>query len=217
MQQDSYPAWLREGIPAGVGAREDSRTSRHTLRTSRHTLRISRRNTVAYCRLDDDPFIFELDDTVYRVFKAELISRKLFRFLHVDITGVTIITAAETLDFVRQGDQWKFFPDPFVKLDQEKLAGLVKDLARLRVDSYVAYRDGDLGAIGLLTAPLTISIRLVGGRLANLKIEQQHGDEPRLAGWVEEKCIFQLQESDCTKLLHGLDHYLLPEATEDEP
>ena len=199
-----------------VGPTTQETTTAPATELVEHTLRISCRDTVAYCQLDDGPFIFELDDTVYRVFQAELIRRNLFGFLPTDVTGVTIITAGETLDFVRQGDQWKFSPDPFVKLDQEKLAGLVNDLAHLRVDSYVAYRDGDLGASGLLSAPLTISIRLVGGRLANLKIEQQRGDKPRLAGWVEEKCLFQLQESDCEKLFHGLDHYLVPETGEEQ-
>ncbi|MCA8942916.1 MAG: DUF4340 domain-containing protein, partial [Planctomycetes bacterium] len=43
-----------------------------------HVLRVGRTPTGIYCQKDDDPYIFELDETVERVLTAELIDRGVF-------------------------------------------------------------------------------------------------------------------------------------------
>ena len=181
-----------------------------------HTLRVGRRNNVAYAQLDDNPFVFELDETVYNVLAAELISRRLFDFQPEAVTGVTIVTPEQTLELAKDGNEWKFPPDPFVKLSPEKVTELAGQLSRLRVERYSSYRGGDFEGTGLFTAPFTVSVRLVGGGMANLKIAPaQPGADTRLAGWVEEKRIFILRQSDCESLLSGLEHYLPAEGDGD--
>ena len=180
-----------------------------------HTLSVGRRETVAYCRLDDDPYVFELDETLYRVLTAELIDRKLFVFQPELVVGLTIVGPGGTLELSKEGDEWEYMPDPFVKLMQKKVKDFVKELAALRVESYVEYQDADLAAAGLLSAPVTVSIKHVGGRLDNLKLEQvSPGALPRLAGWIEKKRTFMLRRPDVEKLLRGLDYYLAPASGE---
>jgi hypothetical protein len=180
-----------------------------------HVLRVAQRDGVAYARLDDQPFVCELDNTVYQVLSGELIDRRMFSFNADDIVGLTIVTAGGSLEFVRQDGTWKFAPEPFTRLAQQKLNDLARDIAGLRVHSYEQYRGGDLAATGLLAAATTVSIRLKNGELANLKLADPRPDEPgRLAGWVEQKCIARLTPGDCDKLLRNLDYYLESETTD---
>jgi len=177
-----------------------------------HVLRVAQRDGVAYARLDDQPFVCELDNTVYQVLSGELIDRRLFSFSADDIVGLTIVTAGGSLEFARQDGTWKFTPEPFTKLAQQKLNDLARDIAGLRVHSYEQYRGADLAAAGLLTTPTTVSVRLKNGELVNLKLADPRPDEAgRLAGWVEQKCIARLAAGDCDKLLRKLDYYLEPE------
>jgi hypothetical protein len=173
-----------------------------------HTLRVSRREKTAFARFDDDPYVYELDDTVYRVLSAELLDRKLFPFAADEVVGVTVVQPAGTLEFAKQGGEWVFAPDPFVKIAQDKVNELIKTLSGLRAESFVQYRGADFQANGLFTAPLTTSLKLKNGELANLKIEQKTDDTSPLAGWVEQKCAFRLAPADYDKLIRTLDHYL---------
>lgn len=183
-----------------------------------HVLRVGVLGVVGYAQLDDGPYVFELDETVYRVFNAELINRKLFDFKAEDIAGVTIVAPGGELPLAKEGDEWKFTPDPFVKLSQQKVKGFIDELAGLRVDLYLEYRNADLAAAGLLGAPLTVSIRLRNGDLANLKIEPERpGGLPRVAGWVEQKRTFRLRAGDPEKLLRGLDYYAAADVPAQTP
>jgi hypothetical protein len=174
-----------------------------------HTLRVARRDTVAYARFDDDPFIYELDETIYRVLTAELVNRKVFDILPQDIVGMTIITPGSQLELVQADGEWQFAPDPYVTLDQSKVKELADAVAGLRVESYEVLAGGDFQATGLFAAPITVSSKLTNGQLVNLKLEDARPDgAARLAGWVERKSIFRLSEPDCAALLRGLEHYI---------
>jgi hypothetical protein len=184
--------------------------------TKEHTLRVAQRNKTAYACFDDDPYVYELDDTVYRVLTAELLERKLFPFAADDVVGVTVIQPSGTLEFAKQDEQWVFVPDPFVKIDQDKIKQLITALSGLQAESFVQYRGGDFQANGLFTAPLTVSLKLKSGDLANLKIEQKVGSDSPLAGWVEQKCVFRLAPGDYDSMVRPLDHYLQVENAKPE-
>ncbi|MFO0839012.1 MAG: DUF4340 domain-containing protein [Phycisphaerae bacterium] len=184
---------------------------------SEHLLRIVKREANTFCTRDDDPYVYELDETVFRVFTTELIKRAIFDFAADDILGITIDAPGGRLAFEKQGADWKLVEDPFVKLNQKTLVDFAKELAGLAVESFVAYRDGDLGAGGLAGAPVTATLRLKGDRVVTLKVaQQQTGQLPRLAAWVENGCIFLMRQADAEKLLRGLDLYIKPEK-EEEP
>ncbi|MFH1747041.1 MAG: DUF4340 domain-containing protein [Planctomycetota bacterium] len=186
-----------------------------TTRASTHTLLVGRKENVAYCRFDDSPYIFELDETIYRVLTTELIDRRLFSFKADSVVGLTIIGPADSLELIRQDDDWKFAPDPFVRLRSKRVNELLDTLVGLRVDTYLEYHAADLEATGLLAAPISVNIRLKDGQLITLKLVQERlSDLPRLAGWVQQNRMFRLRPMDCEKLLTGLDYYLAPETGE---
>jgi len=178
-----------------------------------HTLRVGRRNNVTYCRKDDDPYIFELDETIYRVLTAELIRRSLFDFKGEDVVGLTIEAPGGTLAFGKADDEWRYLPDLTVRLSQKKLEDFAGELAKLRVEAYLAYGDGDLEAVGLADAPVTVTLRLKDNRQVTLKIDQvRRGELPRKAAWVEAGHIFLLRQAEAEKLMRGLDYYAKPES-----
>lgn len=178
-----------------------------------HTLRVGRKGKTTYCRKDDDPYIFELDETIYRVLTAELIRRSLFDFKGEDVVGLTIEAPGGTLEFGKADDEWRYLPDVTVRLSQKKLKDFAGELARLRVEAYLAYGDGDLEAAGLADAPVTVTLRLEDDRQVTLKIDQvRRGELPRKAVWVEAGHIFLLRQAEAEKLMRGLDYYAKPEA-----
>ncbi len=195
-----------------------------------HTLAFGRARNKTFARLDDQPYIHELDETHWPVLSGELIQRKLFDFRGDQILGVHIQAPGGTLDFARKDGTWSFAPEPYVKLSQKALKQLCDDLAAMRVESYLAYQDGDLAAAGLEEAPVTVTLAVAPGAgetgaaepatqatTITLKCDQvERGELPRKAAWVEQKRIFLLRPADIERLMRGLDAYVMPEGGEPE-
>lgn len=177
--------------------------------TESHVLRVGRANGVAYAHRDDDPLIFELDESVWQSLTAELIEPRVFAFTADAVQRVQIVATGGTLELARQGERWIYVPDPFVALDQKKVQDFVHDLAELRVETWLAYHDGDLAAAGLESAPASVRIELTDGTEAVMTLTQeQPGDLPRRAGLPAERRIFRLRPADAEKILRGLNQYL---------
>lgn len=176
-----------------------------------HELRVARRGEQTCARREGTLFVYELDETVYRVLAAELIDRQLLRAAADEVVGVRIESAGSVLEFSREGTDWKFVPDPTVKPAQTKVRDLVSDLTRMRVESYEDYTGGDLSVVGLSQAPLTVVLRLRDGAAVTLRIDPQAGEGGHPAGWVEQSRTFRLNSADVEKLTRGLDHYLTVE------
>ncbi len=195
-----------------------------------HKLTFGRAGNKTYARLDDQPYIHELDETHWPVLSSELIRRKLFDFKADQITGIRIEAPGGTLDFARQDAAWTFKPEPYVKLSQKALKQLCDDLAAMRVEAYLAYQDGDIDAAGLSAAPVSVSLAIAAESAdgdatstspatttITLKCDQvERGELPRKAAWVEQKRIFLLRPADIERLMRGLDAYVLPEGGEPE-
>lgn len=181
-----------------------------------HTLRIARRNRRTFCRIDDQPYVFELDESLWRVLTDELIDRQLLDLDPAKVVGLKIEAPGGTLDFVRDEGVWQYKPDPFVKLSQKKVGDLVRDLARLRVDHYLAWRSADLTEAWVQNARVTVTLTLEDGSQVTLKVEQEKaGELPRRAVWLEQATAFRLREGEAQRLLRGLDAYLLTERSEE--
>lgn len=201
-----------ESAPAGGdGSTGSSEAGQVTSAEIRHVLHVARRDGKTYARRDGDPFVYELDETVYRVLTAELIDRRLMHAAADEVVGVRIESAGSVLDFARDGTEWTFVPDPTVKPVQTKVKDLVADLVRLRVESYVQYAGEDPAAVGLAQPPLTVLLTLKGGSTTTLRIDATAGEGGHLAGWVEQSRTFRLNPADVEKLKRGLDFYLTAE------
>lgn len=183
-----------------------------------HTLWIGRVDGTAYARHDEDPFIFQLDETVYRTLTAELIDPQLFDFRAELITGLTIAGPDLTLELTRDGAAWKYAPEPYLALDAARVDELATHITQLRAEEYIAYRGGDLAAAGLADAPVSVTVRVGDGREAVLKIGPlAAGELTRPAALVAEQRIFRLRNEDCEKLLRGLDAYVKAETPATPP
>ncbi len=180
-----------------------------------HTIRVGRAGDKPYCRKDDEPTVYELDETIYRLITTELLERGLFTFKGADVAGFKAAAPAGTVEFVKQDGKWKYVPDPFVALSDKKLNEFMDELAKLQVESYVAWKDGNFQAEELDKAPATIVLTLKDGKTITMRLAQEApGQLPRKAGIVEDGRIFRLRQTDCEKLLRGLDFYVKTEGSE---
>ncbi|MCG3127908.1 MAG: hypothetical protein CHACPFDD_02781 [Phycisphaerae bacterium] len=183
-----------------------------------HVLRVGRADGVAYCRYDDDPYIFELDQTVQQSLAGELIDRKLFDFDADKVTGVTIRTLASLVELEKRGDKWVLSSDPFVELVQKQVTDFLKELVGLRVEQYLAYSDGDVAAEGLDKTPIQVRIRLSEQREIIMNVDSEKpGVLPRKAALLEAKRIFMLRAGDPAKILKTIDDFAKPDAKKTPP
>lgn len=179
-----------------------------------HSLTIGRKAGVAYCKRDDQPYLYELDETVYKLLTSELLQRKLFTFKSDDVSSISVTAPGGAVEFSRDGDNWIFTPDPYVKAQPAKIKELVETAAQISVENFISFRGGDVAAGPLADAPATIVIKLRSGQAVTLKIAPASGEsEPRVAAWVEEGRVFRLAAETCRKLLQNLDHYLQADST----
>ncbi|MBK9120080.1 MAG: DUF4340 domain-containing protein [Phycisphaerales bacterium] len=179
-----------------------------------HVLRVATVDGMAYAQVNDDPHIYELDPTIYRVLTAELIETRLFSLPAGEITQIEIQTPTGTIDFVRRHNTWEFGPDPYVELNLQRLHELADTLAGLRVEHYLVYREANLATWELDAAPFRVRIRVADGHDFQLHLRPESpGELPRLAALVEENRIFRLSAADTERLIRGFDYYLAqPEA-----
>ena len=122
-----------------------------------HTLLVASKDNIGYARKDDDPYVFELDETVYKVLIAELIDPRIFSFKPEEVTGIKVVATGGTLELAKDGTTWKYVADPYVALDQKKVQDLARDISQFRAEVYLAYRDGDLAKAGLTNAPASLT------------------------------------------------------------
>ncbi len=181
-----------------------------------HVLRVALKENETYAQRDDDPYIFELDPTVRKVLTAELIDPRLFAFKPEDVSYVKVVATGGTLEFAKEGTQWKYVPDPYVQLAQTKVQEFVKDLAGMRAEQWVAWSGGDLAAAGLDdAAPASLTVRTSDGREFLVRMTQERpGQLPRRAALAADQRIFVMRQADIDKLMRGLDEYVKTGETE---
>ncbi|TWT44816.1 hypothetical protein RAS1_12340 [Phycisphaerae bacterium RAS1] len=179
------------------------------MQVAERSLSVGRKDGVAYCKRNDQPYVYELDETVFKLLTSELLERKLFAFKADDVAAIAVSLAAGGVEFARDGENWTFVPDPYVKPQQPKIKELVEAAAQLRVENYISFRGGDVATGPLATPAATLTIRLKDGKAATLKLAPETGEtDPRIAAWVEEARVFRLPAETCKKLLNNLDYYL---------
>jgi hypothetical protein len=183
-----------------------------------HTLRIGRAGGVTYASRDDDPYVYELDDTVYNSLTQELIQRQALDLDPKAVVGLRIESTGGTLEFKREETGWVYPADLTVQLNQKAVDDLVAEFAKLRIERYITYENADLAAAGLDQAPATLTLRLSDDSTVTLKLDQlRPGEVPRKAGWVEQRRIFVLRIGEAERLMRGLDEYVKRDAPPPQP
>ncbi|MFQ5807094.1 MAG: DUF4340 domain-containing protein, partial [Phycisphaerae bacterium] len=205
-----------EGPPPAADTQPTTQATQPAVELVEHTLLVGRKKGKTYARIDDVPYVFELDESHWSVMTQELIRRGLFDIEGEDVAYLKIEAPGGTVEFQRENNQWTYPPDKYLKLSQKKVGDFVKELAELRVKAYIAYREGDLTEYGLENAPVTVTLRLKDESTITLKVDQvRRGELPRKAAWVEKQRIFLLRQAEAEKLMRGLDYYVRPEAADD--
>ncbi len=173
------------------------------------TLTIGRVDDRVYARRAEEPYVFELDQSVYRTLSAELIDPAVFDFGAGDVVAVTMQFTDEELELRRGDDGWEYVPEPFLALDQKQVEDLVQSLAGLTAERYRSYRGADAGELGLSRDVTVITIELTDGRTYALRVGSSGGvSENCLALLVAEGRAFELAPQTCDKLVRGLGAYL---------
>lgn len=171
-------------------------------------LRVGRKDNKTYCRREDQPFIFELDETVQKTLMGEMIRRQLFDFDTSSLAAIRIESNNGMVEFERSDKEWKYTPDTSVKLSKKKLDDFALELAGLRVEQYIAY-SGAEHAASAPGDPVVVTLRLKDGTTHTLKVDQvKRGELPRAAVWVEKARSFLLRQADAERLIRGLDAYI---------
>lgn len=184
-----------------------------------HRVIVSQREARVFAARDDDPYAYELDVTVLRVFLQELIDRRVLSVDAEQVIGIRVDAPGGSVEFARDdAGVWAFASDPTVRLAQAKVQELVTLLAQLRCESYLAYSEGDVAAAGLAEAPAQVRVTLRDAEPITLALDQvTRGDLPRKAAWLEGGRIFLMRTGDVDRLMRGLDQYVAPENPALEP
>ncbi|MEP0845564.1 MAG: DUF4340 domain-containing protein [Phycisphaerae bacterium] len=177
-----------------------------------HVVVVNRPDDAVYLRKDDDAYVFEIDETVYNTFAAEFIRNQLFDFPPEQIVSIRIERDGKTLELIRDQDQWKYAPDLFVKLDQEKIKSLTQAICGWKVDRYVTYRDADTAESWISEAPIHLTLRLEDGSAVTLKVDRvRAGAAGQLAAWIEQKRTFRLPPGAIANIAMDIDQYVASE------
>lgn len=177
-----------------------------------HVVVVNRPDDAVYLKKDDDAYVFEIDETVYNTFAAEFIRNQLFDFPPEQIVSIRIEREGKTLELIRDQEQWKFAPDLFVKLDQEKVKSLAQSICGWKVDQYVTYRGADTSESWISEAPIHLTLRLEDGSAVTLKVDRVRvGAAGQLAAWIERQRTFRLPPGAIANIAMDIDHYVQSE------
>jgi hypothetical protein len=173
------------------------------------SLRVAYRDGQAYAAAGREPYVFEIDGTVYNVIVGEFIERRLFDFGADAVQKVAIQHYEDKLVLVRNEDTWQIEGDRFVALAQELVGQYMQRLANLRVRDYLAYHNGNLAAEGLDDPIATITITKADGETLTMPmVPEVLNTCPRKAAIAEWKRVFRLTDEDCSALLMRLEDFL---------
>lgn len=181
------------------------------LPSQEHVLRLARHNASYFGQVDSNPYIFELEPSVYRSLTGELIQRKLFSFDAKSIERLRVSNRADTIDFERTKDGWTYTADPYVTLAKEKVEETATTLAGLMVEDFTRWSGADESGAGLGEEPFTLSAT-AGEHTYTLKIARNaNADELYAALWIEQGRAFTLRKPEVEKLTRKLEQYLQPD------
>ncbi|MBK8915292.1 MAG: DUF4340 domain-containing protein [Phycisphaerales bacterium] len=170
-----------------------------------HTLHVANRGGAWYARTADGAYVYELDESVGRVLTGELLRREVFAVGIDSIRGVRVRSPGGVLEFVREGEEWKFAADPFVKLSQERVGTFVMETARMRADTIVAWRGGTAPA----DAPLRLTLLLDGGHEVHLDVTADDAGGPARFGFLPaDGRLLTLRDADVVNMERPLSYFL---------
>ncbi len=75
--------------------------------------------------------------SLYNDLSGEMRGRSIWSIDPADIRRVRVVSYSGSVTLKRADDGWTYTPDPYVKIDADKVATFLKDVAELKTDRYV--------------------------------------------------------------------------------
>lgn len=196
-------------------ADESAESAESTNRETTHVLRLGRANGNYYATLDDQSTVFELDPSVYRALTSELIQRTPLQFAVNDVMKLALRAPGKDLLFAKTDGNWSYPADPYVTLDQKRIADTVAALEKLSVVSYLAWDDEDVAATVGDDDVAEVVLTTNDESTVTLLMQRAADDEGNhVAGWVEGEKTFSLGPVDAEVMLRDLAYFLKEQATQ---
>jgi hypothetical protein len=174
-----------------------------------HTLRLAMHQSNYYAVIDDQPWVFELDQSIYRLVTGELLQRKLFSFAADAIKTIRSSNRGDVFEFERAEEAWKYAADPYLKVTKSKVDELVRTFAGLNVDDVVKWNGATAEEAGLTDDAVTLVATTAEGESATLRISpKESADGTHDAVWVEGGRWVRLRAADVESLTQKLEKYL---------
>ncbi|MGE3181709.1 MAG: DUF4340 domain-containing protein [Phycisphaerae bacterium] len=192
-----------DGAPASAGEGDS------TPEGGQRELTLFESNDVHYATTDTADAVFELDPTVYRVLTGELIDREPLTVNADDVVRLTVTRPGEEITFSKQGDKWAYDADPYVTLNQNKIADAIAGLSRMQVISYRTWKNADVDAEVPPQQAVSMALQSADKSTVTVRMALHPGDHGNhVAAWVEGGKTFVIGPVDAEILLRDLNYYL---------
>jgi hypothetical protein len=153
VSSSTHPAPLEGGQTHGQDA--------HATQT--HVLKLAKVDGNAYVWLDGAAVaaVGEMAASTYDDFAADLRSLDVWTIDPADVQSIKI-TAAKTLEFVRQQQEWKYPADSFVKIDAEKVKGFLDGVKQVQAQKFMPTPTTQPADYSLETPEIVIELGVKG-------------------------------------------------------
>ncbi len=145
----------------------------------------------------------ELGGDFYDKLDAELRDRSVVHIQADQATGLTLVGPKGTLDFARAGEEWRYSPDAFVKIDGGKLTDFLGELGRLKAVRFAEYGEkADLKRFGLDKPAITVTVKTAEPKPLRLIVSATGpaGTKDRYAAGGDVPGVFVLSAGDVAKM-----------------
>ena len=107
-----------------------------------HVARMGR-NAYAWVEGQSPQAIGKFDASLFKTLHAELRERKIWQLPPEQITAIDLQAGPVSCHLQKQGERWKYTPDPYVRIDAEKVKTFLEDIAEIRLDRFVTHTEPD--------------------------------------------------------------------------
>ena len=177
-----------------------------------YTLLVSRRDGKVYATVADQTpaLVAQVGQQLYDDLSAELVRRSIFTGLSKSDAGkLTIQRAESTLEFVKDGDQWRYPADPVVQIDGTKVEKVIAAMAELKAKRYVSFDPQDADKYGLETPHITLTVEEADGETHGLDVARQaKTGRYAQAATGENRWVFTIETADVDKLDEELKDFV---------
>ena len=116
----------------------------------------------------------EFAPSLYDDLAGELRGRKVWSLTPEKIRAVLIEADKDSLELKRDGPNWVYTADPYVKIDAEKVNTFLKDVKEVTAEKFAAHQTpADVSKFGLAKPWMTVALTDEGGTASRLSVSNE--------------------------------------------